>query len=64
MKDKTKHMYLVGCVGEGKTVYGTNNWELGFVRPMTLKDAKEAIKMFSENHPIRIYKLVPVRTIK
>ena len=64
MKDKTKHKYLVGYVGEWSSVYGTNNWEPGFVRPMTLKDAKETIKMFSENHPKRIYKLVPVRTIK
>ena len=70
MKDKNKHKYLVGYVGEHQCVYGkdfgNNLKKTSYTQPLTLYQAKLIMKKLSKvcTSPKRIYKLVEVTTPK
>lgn len=62
-----KYNYLVGYVGENQCVYGQDVYNdkfrtkvASFTQPMTIPQAKRAIKRLSTKTKKVIYKLVPV----
>lgn len=66
-KDKTKHKYLVGFIGDHYSVYGLDQEsKLGtkvasYTKPMTLLQAKRGLKQLNGNKTI--YELKPVSAL-
>lgn len=60
MKDKTKHKYLVGFIGDNQCVYGKDtNSAFSYTHPMTLLQAKRQLKELSGKKTV--YELKPVQ---
>lgn len=66
-KDKTKHKYLIGFIGDKQCVYGKDVFcktydasVASFTQPMTLFQAERQLKQL--NGQKTIYELKPIRT--
>lgn len=67
-KDKTKHKYLVGFVGDHNVVYGRDEYSekfgsnvASYTRPMTLLQAKSGLRKLGGDKTI--YELKPVSNL-
>ena len=63
MKDKTKHKYLVGFIGDKQCVYGLDvNGTASYVGPMTLLQAKKQLASLGDGSKT-IYELKPISNL-
>lgn len=67
-KDKTKHKYLVGFIGDKQVVYGKDQYSdtyksdiAAYTKPMTLLQAKRQLKSLSGEKTI--YELRPISNL-
>lgn len=67
---KKKYNYLVGYAGENQCVYGQDVYDdkfetkvASFTRPMTILQAKRALKQLSSKTKKVVYELVPMSEV-